>query len=308
VRLYRQSELRELPAPRFLIPGWLVEHSLAQLSGPSGVGKTFVYTDWACRLAADGRRVLVIVGEGFYRYQSRLDAWQMHHHREVPNNNLIVAPDVPALPSDAQMGDLIAAIGRLRHPLDLIVVDTFAKAMSGYSEQDAADVTVALYNLTALRRAAGDATGLLVTHFGWEGTRQRGSSALYGECDTVVYLKKVGVKRRKDTPEAVEDDDEDGPEEGWTFAPDEATPRSRRARLCLEKQRDAPDDIPPVVLERTDVDLGYIEIDGEPARSCVYLPVRTEPRKSKARTNGHSANGHHVDLGKVIDLSDHFQK
>lgn len=291
MRLYRQSELRTLPVPRFLIEHYLLERSLAQLSGSSGAGKTFVFTDWACRLAATGRMVLVIVGEGFYRYQSRLDAWQAHHGIEVPNNNLIVVDEVPALPDAAQMGELIAMIGQIRGTIDLIVVDTFAKGMSGYNEQDAADVTVALANLSALRRQAGGATGLLVTHFGWEGTRQRGSSALYGECDTVLYLKKVSRQRTSETT----DGDEDVDSLGYLCADD--PPRSKRVRLHLEKQRDAPDDIPVVTLERTDVKLGYDGPDGTPAVSCVYLPVAPEPRKTRAAANGNGS-------AKVIDLTD----
>jgi len=290
VRLYRQSELRTLPCPKFLVDGYLLERSLAQLSGSSGAGKTFVFTDWACRLAAAGRKALVIVGEGFYRYQSRLDAWQVHHGTEVPNDNLIVVDEVPALPDAAQMAELIALVGRIRGTIDLIVVDTFAKGMSGYNEQDAADVTVALANLGALRRTAGGATGLLVTHFGWEGTRQRGSSALYGECDTVLYLKKVSRRRISETTDGEETDSL-----GYLCAED--PPKSKRVRLHLEKQRDAPDDIPAVTLERTDVKLGYDGPDGTPAVSCVYLPVAPEPKKTRAAANGNGS-------ADIIDLTD----
>jgi hypothetical protein len=290
VRLYRQSELRTLPRPKFLVPHYLLEHTLAQMSGLSGAGKTFVYTDWCCRLAVEGRKVLVILGEGLYGYQSRLDAWQTHHDVEVPNNNLIVLADIPALPSFEQMSALITQVKKLG-VLDLITVDTFAKAMSGYDEKDAADVTVALSNLAELRRVAGGATGLLVTHFGWEATRQRGSSALYGECDTVIYLKKVTRKNLRKSQ------DEDDALDSLGYLDVEDEPRSKRVRLCLEKQRDAPDDVASVTLERTDVPLGYPGPDGEPAVSCVYLPIRLEPRvRVAASSNG---NGH----AKVIDLT-----
>lgn len=283
-RLYRQSELRALPQPKFLIPGLVVEHSLGQLGGSSGAGKTFIYTDWLCHLAAAGRRVLVILGEGLYRYQTRLDAWQVHHKIEVPNNNLIVMPDVPSLPSIEQMRATIDEVKKLG-TLDMIVVDTFAKAMAGFDEQSNADVTVGLANLCELRRVAGDAAGFLVTHFGWSAERQRGASALYGECDTVVYLKKVARK-------AVEQPEEETDSLGYLNQ--DEPPKSRRARLILEKQRDAPDDIPTVLLERTDVDLGYIDAEGRPAISCVYLPVKPEKPQPKVETNGH---------GKVIDLT-----
>lgn len=284
MQVYRQSELRGLKLPRYLIDDYLLERSLAQLCGPSGGGKTFVYTDWACRLASDGRRVLLILGEGLFRYQTRLDAWQKHHQTTVPNDNLIIIGDVPSLPDIAQMGALIEITKKLGI-FDLIVVDTFAKAMAGYDEKDSADVTVALANLTALRRASENATGLLITHFGWDNERQRGSSALYGECDTVVYLKKVARKKKEEEPEA----------DSFGYLNVDEGPKSRRARLCLDKQRDGPDDIPDLVLERTDIELDYRSDEGHPVISCVYLPAKTSPSVTqKVGTNGH---------GKVVDLS-----
>lgn len=292
MRFYRQSELRQLPRPRFLIDDLIMEHSLCQLGGPSGVGKTFVYTDWACQLAAGGRRVLVVLGEGLYRYETRLHAWQKYHGVIVPNDNLIIMPDVPSLPSAGQMREVITAVKQLG-ALDLIVVDTFAKSMVGYDEQSNADIAVALNNLSELRRATNDATGMLITHFGWSAERQRGGSSLYGECDTVVYVKRV-------TRKAVDEDDEENEPDSLGYINEGDPPKSRRIRLILDKQRDAPDDIPAKVLERTDVDLGYEDEAGRPVVSCVYLPVTPEPRRPKKTKVKAEANGH----GNVIDLAE----
>lgn len=302
MRFYRQSELRQLPKPKFLIEDLIVEHSLCQLGGSSGVGKTFVYTAWGCELAAAGGRVLIILGEGLYRYETRLHAWQKHHGIIVPNDNLIILPDVPSLPSSKQMRETITEIKKLG-ALDLIVVDTFAKSMAGFNEQDNADITAGLVNLSAMRSAAGDATGMLITHFGWSAERQRGGSALYGECDTVIYVKKVTRKEMKD------DDEEDEPDSlGYMNEGD--PPKSKRIRVVLEKQRDAPDDIPSQLLERTDVDLGYEDDRGRPVTSCVYLPVTPEPRRPKGSkkkedpSTRSAANGHNnvVDLTEKLKL------
>lgn len=62
-----------------------------------------------------------------------------------------------------------------------------------------------------LREATG-ATVLVVHHFGWDKERQRGSTALYGACDTVIYTErkgksdvvKVWVDKQKDAPEGEE--------------------------------------------------------------------------------------------------------
>ena len=49
---YTISKLETLPAPDWLIKDWLPTRSAAQLSGPSGIGKTFMAIDWSCTLAA----------------------------------------------------------------------------------------------------------------------------------------------------------------------------------------------------------------------------------------------------------------
>ena len=113
----------------------------------------------------------------------------------------------------------------------------------------------------------------------------------------MIYLKKVARKN----PRKSQDEDDDLDSLGYLDVEDE--PRSKRVRLCLEKQRDAPDDVPAVTLERTDVKLGYDGPDGEPAVSCVYLPIKPEPKvpkPEKMATNGHK-NGH-GEVAKVIDL------
>jgi hypothetical protein len=127
-------------------------------------------------------------------------------------------------------------------------------------------------NVATLRAKTDDAAALLVTHTGWEGNRQRGSSVLYGACDTVLYLKPVARKAEK--PPDLED--------GEMYLAPVDPPKTRRSRLTVDKHRDAPDEIPGVTYERTDV---------PGTGSCVYLPVTSG--SAKASSNGH---------GKVVDI------
>lgn len=268
---YLKDDLKNLPAPAWLIENYLLTNTLAQLSGPSKAGKTFVYVDWACRLAAAGMRVAILVGEGLYGIGSRIAAWEMHHEIEVPSTNLLVRGGVAALPSPEVMAELGQEIKRIA-PAELIVFDTYARFMAGFDENNPGDTAAAMENIETLQGKAGGATALLVTHFGWEGTRQRGSSALYGACDTVLYF--VPVKRTS----VEEDPDPDS----FGYINQGDKPKSKRSRLTVDKHRDAPDEIDGVTLERTDV-VG--------SGSCVYLPLKAE---KKASTNGH---------GSVIDLT-----
>lgn len=275
---YRKSELKTLPEPTWLVEGFLLARTLAQLSGPSKVGKTFLYTDWCCRLAVAGRRLAVLLGEGLYGMYSRIDAWEAYHGLEVPNDNLRIRGGVTALADPVAMTALATEL-EYQAPLDLVVFDTYARFMAGFNENDPADSSIAMENVEALRAAAGDATALLITHFGWDGTRQRGSSALYGACDTVLYLKPVS--RKPETP-PTEGEDE------MYLTPIDA-PKSRRSRLTVDKHRDAPDEVDGITYERQDV---------PGTGSCVYLPIR-ERTVAKVAANGHG-NG----SANVIDLTD----
>jgi hypothetical protein len=273
VTWYLKGDLKKLPAPAWLIENYLLTHTLAQLSGPSKVGKTFLYVDWACRLACEGKRVALLIGEGLYGMDSRIAAWEMHHQLEVPMVNLLVRGGVAPLANPEAMAKLGMELKRYG-PFDFMVFDTYARFMAGADENNPADTSAAMENVEKLREKAGGATSLLVTHFGWDGTRQRGSSALYGACDTVLYFVPV--------PKEVEKKEVEPDSFGYLETGDK--PKSRRSRLTVDKHRDAPDEIDGVTFERTDVgDTG----------SCVYLPIKAP--KIKAETNGH---------GPVIDITE----
>lgn len=277
---YLKEQLKALPAPAWLIKDYLLAHTLAQLSGPSKVGKTFLYVDWACTMACAGMRVVFLLGEGLYGMGSRIAAWEMHHGVEVPSKNLIIRGGVASLANPEAMAKLGQELKRVA-PVDFLVFDTYARFMAGANENDPADTSAAMENVELLRGKAGEATGLLITHFGWDGTRQRGSSALYGACDTVLYFKPVekASPKREVEPDSF----------GYLETGDK--PKSRRSRLTVDKHRDAPDEIEGVTFERIDV---------AGTGSCVYLPIKAQP-KAKASTNG---NGHReVDLRTVQGFS-----
>lgn len=84
---------------------------------------------------------------------------------------------------------------RARH-VETIIVDTFTRAYTGTSENDAGEVGAWLNRLAAWTREQAGALDLIVTaHAGWggeqgRGTRARGSSALEDWPDSIVYLTK----------------------------------------------------------------------------------------------------------------------
>lgn len=74
---------------------------------------------------------------------------------------------------------------------ELLIVDTFARAFTGKSQNDAAEVARWLAELDEVAEAAGIAEVVVTAHAGWEGERTRGSTALEDWPEVVVTLTRA---------------------------------------------------------------------------------------------------------------------
>lgn len=185
-----RADLEALPEPEFLVEGRLQTNSFAQLAGPSGVGKSFVALGWALDMTsapAAPRRVLYLAAEGVTGYLRRIEAWEESTGRRWDDTRLRLRADVPPLLGLEDLDHYVSLI-RGTGPWDLVVVDTLSRAIAGANENAAEIMSAAVEGAQRLQKAA-DGTILLVHHFGWEGSRQRGSNSLYAACDNVVYVK-----------------------------------------------------------------------------------------------------------------------
>jgi RecA-family ATPase len=73
--------------------------------------------------------------------------------------------------------------------VEVIIVDTFARAFTGASQNDAGEVIRFLSDLDTFARQECGATDLvLTTHAGWKDDRTRGSSALEDWADSIITL------------------------------------------------------------------------------------------------------------------------
>ena len=111
----------------------------------------------------------------------------------------------------------------------VLVVDPFAEAFTGESENDAADVRRFLRALNELAEAAGVAELVLTAHAGWNGERSRGSTALEDWPDAVVTLTKDETGNRYLRAEGR---DVDIPEDALHF-----DPQGRRLTVSGEGSR-----------------------------------------------------------------------
>jgi hypothetical protein len=111
--------------------------------------------------------------------------------RRVPADRLLLVNlrgGANPLASPDRRADLAVALKR-RH-VETIIVDTFAAAYDGESQNDAGEVRAWLEMLGRFKNEVGALDLILTTHSGWSGDRARGSSALYDWPDSIVTMVK----------------------------------------------------------------------------------------------------------------------
>ena len=189
--LYNETELGNLPQPKWLVQGHLTD-GFSVLYGPPKSGKTFLALDWALRIATRtewhghtviGGPVLYVSGEGAGGLHSRISAW--HQANATTSSNLYVIPFAARLLNPDHVGQLLDDV--MATGARLLVIDTLARSMSGSDENSAQDMGQAIASLDRIRQEVG--CGILVVHHsGVDGTRPRGSTALFGAADTLARV------------------------------------------------------------------------------------------------------------------------
>ncbi len=174
------------------IERWLEDGVLGLIVGAEGSLKSFVAIDWALSIAT-GRdwhgyrvtpgRVLYVAGEGRAGVIRRMRGWLARHQVEAPEHVLLGRGPIQLL--DTLDATRVSELGKFA----LIVIDTLARNFGAGSENDQADMSVAIANADRIRSATGAAV-LLVHHTPLEGRddgklRPRGSTALPGAADAM---------------------------------------------------------------------------------------------------------------------------
>ncbi len=185
------DELKNLPIPRYSLDEYPIYASgLNMLVGPSGGGKSFIAVDVTGLIVTkevkeDKQPVVVyIAGEGLFGYSSRWEVWKDKNGIHEQANAIFYDEPVNFL-DETEFSKFIDEI--TPHSPTLIIVDTVATCMSGFDENSTRDMGMFV---SACRRLQFllNAGVLLVHHTGKDGTA-RGSSALYGACDSVMFLQ-----------------------------------------------------------------------------------------------------------------------
>ena len=197
------QDMLSMPAPEWLIDGVLPDSDIMMMFGAPGTKKSFLTLDWALAFACghdnwhghemgslrgDRPGVLYIATEGAFGMGVRAQAWVQQNGADPLNAqfglyrgaaNLMVGEQVDVV------RDYVTA-----HNVGLVVVDTLANSMIGGDENSVTDVNQALDG--ARRISDAGANVILVHHTNRGGADFRGSSALHGNIDSLLRLRRRG--------------------------------------------------------------------------------------------------------------------
>jgi len=194
----------ELPAdftpPDELLEGVLTVGAASILYGDSNSGKTFAAVDMACAVACGGewmgRRtepglVVYLAAESPASVRSRLQAYQQHHGRRVPDFAIVANP-VDLFASDADTTAIVRTVRELERrrgkPARLVIGDTLARLSAGANENSGEDMGLVVKRVDAIREQTG-AHFLLIHHSGKNAAQgARGWSGIRAAVDTELEV------------------------------------------------------------------------------------------------------------------------
>lgn len=188
-RGYTVAEMRSRPEPTWLLPDFMAEQGLGLIYGPPGGYKTFLALHKALEVAATGRPVLWIAGEGAPDVGPRVSAWALAHDMDPDTLPFITFDEMPWASDGAMLAEFIADAKAQGFKADLIVLDTVATAMIGMNENDAKDAGLFIGAMKVFRKAFGSAV-LAIHHTGKDDARgTRGSNAIPAGVDSAFEVK-----------------------------------------------------------------------------------------------------------------------
>ena len=244
------------PGPEYesLIDGWLSIGDKSVIGGPSQSGKSFFAIHAGMCIATNrdffGAKVkpglvIYIAGEGARGVKKRLRAWRQQFCVTFTKDTpfVLIQSPVDLYKPDGDTEPLLAEIDQIRKlfpdaQLRLIVIDTLATAAIGADENSSRDIGLVLANVTKLNSRTG-AHVALVHHMNADGTKLRGSTAIYANIEQAIYVTR------------------------------NETTKVRTAKIGKQKDEDGNASLQ---FELMSVEIGT-DRDGKAITSCVCLPV-----------------------------------
>lgn len=203
--------LETIPDLEWLIEGWIPKGGLTMIYGPPKSGKSFIVMSlvlaldhgerWLGHPVVDRCRSLYVALEGRSGLKMRSEAWHEHFGHDVEAGQSLIQTGRVNLAEYEHTDAIIEAV--IENDIELVVIDTLAKATTGMDENSAKDMGRVIDQARRIQEEAG-ATVILVHHTGHGDThRERGSSSLGGAVDSSIMVKagKMSAPLLKDGSE-----------------------------------------------------------------------------------------------------------
>ena len=196
--LIHADDFSAQPAPiSWLVKGWVQDHALIMVHGPSGGGKTFVVLDWCLRMASGMSEwcglkvkpgsVVYLAGEGHHGLRGRIAAWKSHH--SAGHLSMWLSKDGCDLNKPEGYTKVAEQLRKLSDTPKLVVVDTLHRFLDG-DENSPLDTKTMIDACNRIMTEFGCSV-ILVHHTGVSEEAQhraRGSSAWRGALDIEVSI------------------------------------------------------------------------------------------------------------------------
>jgi hypothetical protein len=219
------DEIRDEPV-EWLVDKVIPKRGFCALYGPPGSFKSFIALDIAAAIArqaqwfgqaarpSDNGAVIYIAGEGHGGIGARIKACRIHHHIEAGIPIYFLRHQINLRSSMEDISSLIYAINDLvaaiKVKVDLIVIDTLARAFGGGNENSSEDMGAFITSCGHLQEAF-EAALLVIHHSGKDVAKGlRGHSSLLGAVDTELELIRFEDQPKGVLTVSKQKDGEDG--------------------------------------------------------------------------------------------------
>jgi len=225
ITLEAWDEIRDEPV-EWLVDRVIPKKGFVALYGPPGSFKSFIALDIAASIAreaqwfgqqakpSDNGAVIYIAGEGHGGIGARIKACRIHHNIEGGIPIYFVRHQINLRSSAEDIASLSVAIKELNDAIkikvDLIVIDTLARAFGGGNENSSEDMGAFITSCGYLQEEF-EAALMVIHHSGKDAAKGlRGHSSLLGAVDTELELIRFEDQPRGVLTVSKQKDGEDG--------------------------------------------------------------------------------------------------
>jgi len=224
------DEIKDEPV-EWLVNRVIPKKGFVALYGPPGSFKSFIALDLAAAIArgtqwmgqeatpSDNGAVVYIAGEGHGGIGARIKACRIHHGIDESIPIYILRHQINLRSSAEDINSLMLAVAELAETrqlkIDLIVIDTLARAFGGGNENSSEDMGAFITSCGHLQQVFESAL-LVIHHSGKDQAKGlRGHSSLLGAVDTELELLRFDDQPRGVVTVSKQKDGEDGVRYGF---------------------------------------------------------------------------------------------